>query len=192
MSQQPGAALRRVAVFTGAREAGDPRHESFAFGVGEELARRGIGVVYGGGGRGMMGALSSGALSAGGDVIGVIPRLMMEREWGRRDVTLHTVESMHERKALMVRLADAFIAVPGGLGTLEEIFEVWTWRSLGFHGKPVAFLNAHDFWTPLLEAIDGMAAHGFIETETVEDLVVGRTLDEVLEGIEQRLRAGHE
>jgi uncharacterized protein (TIGR00725 family) len=111
--------------------------------VGAELARRGIGLVYGGGRRGLMGVLADSALKAGGEVIGVMPRSMVEREWAHEKVTeLVLCDSIHERKAMMAGRAEAFIALPGGLGTLEEIFEVWSWRQLGLLAKPVGFLDA--------------------------------------------------
>lgn len=125
--------LRRVAVFCASADGVDPDLGAAAYDVGAGLAGRGIGLVYGGGGKGLMGRLSQGALDAGGEVIGVIPRAMVEREWGRDDLTrLHVVETMHERKALMAEHADAFLCLPGGLGTLEEIFEVWSWRQIDF------------------------------------------------------------
>ena len=135
-----------------------------------------------------MGEVAQGALDGGGRVVGVIPRDMVRREWGRDDLTeLHVVESMHERKALMAQRADAFLALPGGLGTLEEIFEVWTWRVLGYHDKPVGFLDAHGFWQPLLAALDGLVGAGFVGRAALEDLVVEPTLDAALAALERRL-----
>jgi len=158
-----------------------------AYDVGRGLAERGIGLVYGGGGYGLMGALADGALNAGGEVIGVIPRSMVEREWGREDLTeLHVVETMHERKALMAELSDAFLALPGGIGTLEEIIEMWSWRQIGFNDDPVGFLDIGDFWRPLLVALQSMVAAGFVRQEVLDDAVVADTLDGALAGLAQR------
>ncbi len=158
-----------------------------AYDVGRGLAERGIGLVYGGGGYGLMGALADGALNAGGEVIGVIPRSMVEREWGREDLTeLHVVETMHERKALIAELSDAFLALPGGIGTLEEIIEMWSWRQIGFNDDPVGFLDIGDFWRPLLVALQSMVAAGFVRQEVLDDAVVADTLDGALAGLAQR------
>ncbi|MFD2082757.1 hypothetical protein SAMN05421678_111205 [Actinopolymorpha cephalotaxi] len=182
--------MRRIAVFTGSTNGNSPTFATLAYTVGEELARRGIGLVYGGGRSGLMGALSQGALDAGGEVIGVIPQAMVEREWARTDLTdLRVCATMHERKAIMSEHADAFLALPGGLGTLEEIFEVWTWRQLGFHRKPVGFLNAEGFWQPLLDTLNGIVSAGFLSAATLEDVVVDGNLPDVLKGLSQKLGA---
>lgn len=181
-------ALRSVAVFLASSTGVDPDWSPLAREVGRGLAERGLRVVYGGGGRGLMDDLAQGALDAGGQVIGVIPREMVRREWGRHDLTeVHVVDSMHERKALMAERADAFLAFPGGLGTLEEIFEVWTWRVIGFHRKPVGFLDVKGFWTPLLSTLRGIAEAGFLDHAVFDDLVVAPTLEEALAGLESRL-----
>jgi uncharacterized protein (TIGR00730 family) len=180
--------MRRLAIFTGSSGGNAPWFLELAAEVGQVLGQKGIGVVYGGGRRGLMGALAQGAWDAGGEVIGVIPRSMVEREWARHELTeLHICDTMHERKALMSQKADAFLALPGGLGTLEEIFEVWTWRQLGFHGKPVGFLNRNEFWTPLLGAMHGIVAAGFLSAAAMEDVVVGEDLPDVLDALSQRL-----
>lgn len=161
--------------------------------MGRELADRGIGLVYGAGGFGLMRDVSQGALDAGGEVIGVIPRSMVEREWGRADLTeLHIVETMHERKALMAAHADAFLCLPGGLGTLDEIMEVWSWRQIGFNDDPVGFLNVDGFWTPLLRALDGLVDAGFIRREVMDDLVVADNLDDALAGLGARVDTAFE
>ncbi|MEV7090950.1 TIGR00730 family Rossman fold protein [Streptomyces sp. NPDC093085] len=181
--------MRRLAVFLASSDGHDPAHAHLAAGVGTELARRGIGLVYGGGRRGLMGVLADSALKAGGEVIGVMPRDMVEREWAHERVTeLLMCDSMHERKALMAEHADAFIALPGGLGTLEEFFEVWSWRQLGFHTKPVGFLDAGSFWTPLLGALRGIADSGFLPVSTLDDLAVAPDLPSLLDALEHRLR----
>ncbi|MGZ4451936.1 MAG: LOG family protein [Nocardioides sp.] len=179
--------LHRVAVFCGSSSGRDETLARAAYDVGRGLAERGIGLVYGGGGYGLMGALADGALNAGGEVIGVIPRSMVEREWGREDLTeLHVVETMHERKALMAELSDAFLALPGGIGTLEEIIEMWSWRQIGFNDDPVGFLDIGDFWRPLLVALQSMVAAGFVRQEGLDDAVVADTLDGALAGLAQR------
>ena len=134
-----------------------------------------------------MGALAQGALEAGGEVIGVIPQFMIDREWGRHDLTeVHVVQTMHERKALMADLTSAFLALPGGMGTLEEIFEVWTWRQIGLLDKPVGFLDADGFWTPLLDSLRGIADAGFLSQASLDDIVVAPDLDSALTGLESR------
>ncbi|WP_370291269.1 TIGR00730 family Rossman fold protein [Nocardioides sp.] len=182
--------LSRVAVFCGSASGSDPALVDAATAVGRGLAERGIGLVYGAGGHGLMGAVSQGALDAGGEVVGVIPRSMVEREWGRDDLTeLHVVETMHERKALMADLADAFLCLPGGLGTLEEIIEVWSWRQIGFNADPVAFLDVGGFWQPFLHSLQGLVDAGFVRQDVIDDAVVGDDLDVVLAGLAQRADA---
>lgn len=180
--------LRRVAVFCASSPGTDPALLDAAYDVGRGLAERGIGLVYGAGGKGLMGRVSQGALDAGGEVIGVIPRAMVEREWGRADLTeVHVVETMHERKALMAEYADAFLCLPGGLGTLEEIFEVWSWRQIDFLDDPVGFLNVAGFWDPLLGALGGLVDAGFVRREVIDDLVVATTLHDALDGLASRV-----
>ena len=180
-------------MFAGSSSGNDPRYVELAGHVGSELGRRGLGVVYGGGRAGLMGAMAQAALAEGGEVIGVIPRSMVDRELAHLEVTeLHVCETMHQRKAIMADRVDAFLALPGGLGTLEEIFEVWTWRQLGFHHKPVGFLNADGFWTPLLETLRGIAAAGFLPVDALHDVVVGDDLESALEGLSRRTPSGVE
>ena len=179
--------LRRVAVFCGSAAGHEQALMDAAYDVGRGLAERAIGLVYGAGGHGLMGAVSQGALDAGGEVIGVIPRSMVAREWGRDDLTeLHVVETMHERKALMAELSDAFLALPGGLGTLEEIVEVWSWRQIGFNDDPVGFLDVGGFWGPFLGALDGMVAAGLLRRDVLDDAVVADSLDDALAGLVRR------
>jgi uncharacterized protein (TIGR00730 family) len=185
--------LRRVAVFCGSSPGNSPNLARYSYEVGRELAERGIGLVYGAGGYGLMRDVSQGALDAGGEVIGVIPRSMVEREWGRDDLTkLFVVDTMHERKALMAEHADAFLCLPGGLGTLDEIMEVWSWRQIGFNNDPVGFLNIDGFWTPLLDALDGLVAAGFVRRAVMDDLVIAETVDEALAGLAARIGATFE
>lgn len=171
----------RVAVFCASSPGVEPGLLETAYDVGRELARRGLGLVYGGGGSGLMGAVSQGALDADGEVIGVIPRSMVEREWGRHDLArLDVVETMHERKALMADYADAFLVLPGGIGTLEEFFEVWTWRTLGYHAKPVGLLDVDGFWAPLRATLAGLVDAGFVAPATLDDLIVAPDLPSAL------------
>jgi uncharacterized protein (TIGR00730 family) len=182
--------LRRLAIFLGSRDGCDARFAETAYDVGRRLAERDIELVYGGGGSGLMGRVSQGVLDHGGRAYGVIPRFMVEREWARvhqERVELHVVETMHERKAMMAVRADAFLTLPGGLGTLEELFEVWTWRTLGLHDKPLGLLDTDGFWQPLLATMQGLADAGFMDARTVDDLVVTDDLDAALEGLSAAL-----
>ena len=158
--------IRSVCVFCGSNAGNDPRFALAAREFGELLAREGIALVYGGGHVGLMGVIADAVLANGGRAIGVIPRALWDREVGHRGLTeLHIVETMHERKAMMASLADAFVALPGGLGTLEEIFEVWTWAQLGIHAKPLGFLDVAGFYGPLLEFLDRAVDAGFIRVQ---------------------------
>ena len=155
--------MRRVCVFCGSIPGALPDYAAAARRFGTALAERGIGLVYGGGSVGLMGVLADAALAAGGEVVGVIPRALHAREIGHAALTdLRVVETMHERKALMADLADGFVALPGGLGTLEEIFEVWTWAQLGIHAKPCGVLNAAGYFDPLLAFLDHAVAERFV------------------------------
>lgn len=175
--------LRRVCVFCGSNVGTRRAYREAARDLGQELVRRGLGLVYGGGGVGLMGTISDAALAAGGEVIGVIPRALMEREGvvsnGVSD--LRVVASMHERKGLMAELSDAFIALPGGLGTLEELFEVITWAQLGIHQKPVGLLDADGYWQRLTAAIDHAVAEGFVRREHRDLLLVESDPDRLLD-----------
>ncbi len=153
----------RVCVFCGASAGRSAEYVSIGRLLGTELGRRGIGLVYGAGGVGVMGAVSDGALAAGAEVIGVIPQALVEREDGRSDLTeLRVVRTMHERKAVMHELADAFVVLPGGLGTLEEMFETATWSQLGLQHKPLAVLNVGGYYTPLAELLSHAVGEGFL------------------------------
>jgi uncharacterized protein (TIGR00730 family) len=183
--------IQRLAIFLGSRDGNDPGHSTLAYDVGRGLAERGIELIYGAGGTGLMGQLSDGVLQAGGRVHGVIPGFMVEREWGRASgdrVVTEVVATMHERKARMTDLADAFLTLPGGLGTLEEFFEVWTHETLAVHGKPSGLLNPGGFWDPMLQMLDRVVAAGFAERRTVESLVIAPDLDGVLAGLERQVR----
>jgi len=153
----------RVAVFTGS-SVGLLAHQAVAVELAESLAGSGVGIVYGGGHVGLMGMVADAALAAGGEVIGVMPQHMVDQEIGHRSLTrLEVVASMHERKARMAELADAFVALPGGAGTLEELFEAFTWGQLGLHAKPTALLDGDGFYAPLIAQLDAMTAAGYLD-----------------------------
>ncbi|MFI6983266.1 TIGR00730 family Rossman fold protein [Embleya sp. NPDC050154] len=171
----------RVAVFAGSASGASPGFREAAVELGRGLAEAGVGIVFGGGHVGLMGAVADACLAAGGEVIGVMPRSLVEREIAHRSLTeLLITETMHERKAAMADRADAFVALPGGAGTLEELFEVWTWQHLAIHAKPVALLEVGDFWRPLLDALDTMTANGFLKPELRSTLLVARDSADLL------------
>lgn len=164
--------MKQVCVFCGSREGNKPGYVKAARALGSLLAREGIGLVYGGGGIGLMKLLADAVLDEGGEVIGVIPQVLTTMEIANPRVTdLRIVGSMHERKALMAELSDAFIALPGGYGTLEEFCEVVTWAQLGLHRKPCGVLNVAGFYDPLLAQLDRQVAEGFL-SQTMRTLVI--------------------
>jgi uncharacterized protein (TIGR00730 family) len=172
----------RICVYTGSRHGSRPEYEAAARSFGTLLAKRGIGLVYGGGHLGLMGVVADAALAAGGEVVGVIPRKLVEWEVAHPGLTaLHVVQSMHERKQMMADLSDAFVALPGGIGTMEELFEVWAWLHLGYHQKPCALLNVAGFYDPLITFLDGMVEEGFLKSGTREMLLTGTDGELLLE-----------
>jgi uncharacterized protein (TIGR00730 family) len=177
--------LQRLCVFCGSSAGFDPIHAQMAGNMGASLAREGIELVYGGGSVGLMGAIADAVLQAGGHVIGVIPRFLATRELLHEGVSdMRITETMHERKALMSELSDAFVALPGGLGTYEELFEVLTWAQLGLHRKPTGLLNTAGYFDPLIAMIDRAIVEGFCRNEHRELFVV----DEEPESLLQKLR----
>jgi uncharacterized protein (TIGR00730 family) len=157
------AALKRVCVFCGSNVGARPDYTQAARGIGALLAARGIGLVYGGGNIGLMGVMADAALEAGGEVIGVIPQSLVAREVAHHGLTeLRVVQTMHERKAMMNALSDAFVAMPGGFGTLDEFFEVLTWSQLGYHGKPCGLLDVADYFRDLLAMLDRAVLEKFL------------------------------
>jgi uncharacterized protein (TIGR00730 family) len=161
-----------VCVFSGSLPGVQPIYSRAAGSLGRALARRGLGLVYGGASVGLMGAVADAALGDGGQVIGIIPETLVSKEIAHSGLSeLRVVSSMHERKAAMADLADAFIALPGGLGTLEELFEVVTWAQLGLHTKPIGLLDVAGFYQPLLSALQHMVAEGFIPASHMQLLV---------------------
>jgi uncharacterized protein (TIGR00730 family) len=167
--------VERICVFCGASPGARPAYREVTEELARLLAASGIGVVYGGGGVGLMGALADAVLAEGGAVTGIIPRALVDREIAHRDVTdMRVVGSMHERKALMAELADAFIALPGGLGTLEELFEVYTWAQLGLHRKPCALLNVEGYYDGVVDFLSTAVEERFVRDEHREMLIVER------------------
>jgi uncharacterized protein (TIGR00730 family) len=174
--------MTSVCVFCGSATGADPAFAAAARATGAELARRGLALVYGGGRVGLMGEVATAALAVGGTVIGVIPRALSAKEIAFAEATeLIVVESMHARKALMADRADAFVALPGGFGTLDELFEILTWAQLGIHLKPVGLLNVAGFFTPLLAWLDQVVASGMLKRQHRELLVVADTLPELFD-----------
>jgi uncharacterized protein (TIGR00730 family) len=178
-------ALSSVCVFCGSNGGADPAYLTAAQTVGRGLAERGIRIVYGGGRVGMMGAVADAGLAAGGDVVGIIPQQIFDLEIGHTGLDdLRVVSSMHERKALMAELADAFVALPGGIGTLEELFEVYTWAQLGIHDKPLGLLDVAGYFEPLAAFLDHAVAERFLRAETRGMLAVADDFEGLLEALE--------
>jgi uncharacterized protein (TIGR00730 family) len=165
--------VERICVFCGASPGARPEYRDSAAHLARLLTAEEIGVVYGGGGVGLMGALADAVLAEGGEITGVIPRSLVDREIAHPDVPdMRVVGSMHERKALMAELADAFVALPGGIGTLEELFEVYTWAQLGLHRKPCALLNVEGYYDGVADFLSHAVAERFLREETRELLLV--------------------
>ena len=170
--------LKRICVFCGSSPGRDPEYLAAAGALGRGLAQRGIGLVYGGASVGLMGAVADAARAAGGEVIGVIPQALVDREVAHHGLSdLRVVGSMHQRKAHMAELSDAFVALPGGIGTLEELFEIWTWSQLGDHAKPCAVINVRGYYDALLGFLDHSVTEGFLRSAHRELLIVAPTPD---------------
>ena len=152
-----------VCVYCGSKPGTDPAFTQAAIQVGTWIGQHGGQLVYGGGRNGLMGIVADATMAAGGRVIGVIPRALVEKEWAHTGCTeLHVVETMHERKQMMAEKADAFVALPGGIGTFEEFYEVWTWRQLGYHNKPIGLLNVNHYYEPMLSFLKSVVQHKFM------------------------------
>jgi uncharacterized protein (TIGR00730 family) len=163
-----------ICVYCGSRNGDDPRFAEVARQVGTWIGAHGGQLVYGGGRNGLMGIVAQATMTAGGQVIGIIPTALVEKEWAHHGCTeLHVVDTMHERKRMMAERADAFLALPGGIGTFEELFEVWTWRQLGYHDKPVGILNCNGYYDSLMAFIDQVVTHGFMGDWQTELVTVG-------------------
>jgi len=173
--------MKRIAIFCGSKKGHDPLHEKAAFVLGKELAIKKITIVYGGAAVGLMGTLANAALENHGKVIGVIPEKLYEREVAHMGLTeLYRVKTMHERKALMADLSDGFIALPGGIGTMEEIMEVMTWAQIGYHHKPCAFLNSNGFYDDLLKFFQTMEKTGFLYNPIHEQAIIEQDVTTML------------
>ncbi len=180
------AMLHTVCVFCAASPGENPIYVAQASAMGRFLAESGRRIVYGGGRTGLMGALADGALAAGGEVIGIMPEHLVAHEVAHAGLAkLHVVSSMHERKALLAELSDGFLAMPGGLGTMEELFEIWTWGQLGLHRKPYGLLEVNGFYAPLLAFLDHAVGEGFIR-QAYRDLLV---VDDDIAGLLARMEA---
>lgn len=165
--------MKKLCVYCGSNPGKDPAYVTAGKRLGKFLAAESIGLVYGGASSGVMGAVADGITAAGGDAVGIIPSDLLKKETPHSGLTeLNVVDSMHERKALMAKLSDGFIALPGGLGTLEELFEVWTWAQLGFHGKPCALLNVRSYYSPLITFLDRAVEEGFLSAQHRSMLIV--------------------
>jgi uncharacterized protein (TIGR00730 family) len=163
-SSQPG--LKRICVFCGANPGVNPAYADAARAMGEAIAARGLGLVYGGGKVGLMGIVADAAMKAGAEVTGIIPEVLMRREVGHGAIThLHVVGTMHERKKMMADLSDGFVVLPGGVGTLEEAVEAFTWTQLGIHNKGLVFLDTDGYWQGMAQLFDHMVANGFVKPE---------------------------
>lgn len=179
--------VHSVCVYCGSSEGRDEAYAAQARRLGHLLAERSIRLVYGGANVGLMKILADACLERGGRVVGVMPKSLVARERAHRGLSeFHVVDSMHERKALMAQLADGFIAMPGGAGTLEELFEAWTWAQLGLHGKPCGLLNAASYYDPLVAFLDHAVSAGFIRAAHRDLLIVADTAEEMISRFTER------
>jgi uncharacterized protein (TIGR00730 family) len=181
--------VRRVCVFCGASSGRLPDYAEAARAFGAAAAARGLGIVYGGGRVGLMGAVADAALGAGGEVIGVIPQELVDRELAHGGLTeLHIVGSLHERKALMAELSDAFVALPGGFGTLDELLEQLTWSQLGLHAKPVGLFEVQEYWRPLIALARHATEEGFVRESDLGAIAVGADAEGLLDRLQRMTR----
>ncbi|PSS57530.1 TIGR00730 family Rossman fold protein [Pseudomonas sp. BBP2017] len=177
--------VRSVCVFCGASTGANPAYREAAIALGRAIAERGLTLVYGGGAVGLMGIVADAAMAAGGEVIGIIPQALKDAEVGHSGLTrLEVVDGMHARKARMAELSDAFVALPGGLGTLEELFEVWTWGQLGYHAKPLGLLDVNGFYSKLGSFLDHVVEEGFVRPQHRTMLQLADTPTELLDAMD--------
>lgn len=177
--------VRSVCVFCGASIGANPAYREAAVALGQAIARRGLTLVYGGGAVGLMGVVADAAMAADGEVVGIIPQSLLDAEVGHKGLTrLEVVDGMHARKARMAELSDAFIALPGGLGTLEELFEVWTWGQLGYHAKPLGLLDVNGFYDKLGGFLDHIVEEGFVRPQHRAMLLLEQQPDALLDGMD--------
>jgi uncharacterized protein (TIGR00730 family) len=178
--------IQRVAVYCGSALGSDPVFSDAARATAEAMVGNGVDLVYGGGRLGLMGLIADHVLELGGRVYGVIPTALVDLEVAHTGVTeLHTVNTMHERKAKMTDLADAFLALPGGIGTLDELFEAWSWNVLGYHAQPLCLLNVAGFWDGLIEFMDHATASGFLSAPRRKQMLVAQTPEEALKLLDE-------
>jgi uncharacterized protein (TIGR00730 family) len=181
--------VRRVCVFCGASSGRLPEYAEAARSLGAELARRGVGLVYGGGRVGLMGAVADAALAGGGEVVGVIPQELVDRELAHGGLTeLRIVGSLHERKALMAELSDGFVALPGGFGTLDELLEQLTWSQLGLHAKPIGLLDVQEYWRPLIALARHATEEGFVRESDLAAIAVATDAEGLLDRLDRMTR----
>jgi uncharacterized protein (TIGR00730 family) len=182
--------VRRLAVYCGSAPGSSPVFAEATRATATAMVERGVDLVYGGGRLGLMGLVADTVLEGGGKVYGVIPRALVNLEVAHTGLTeLHTVETMHERKAAMTDLADAFLALPGGIGTLDELFEAWSWNALGYHKKPFCLLNVEGYWDGMVEFIDHATESGFLSAQRREQLLVADTPEQALELLDEAAAA---
>jgi uncharacterized protein (TIGR00730 family) len=182
--------VKRLAVYCGSASGTRPCFCDAARATAEAMVRNEIDLVYGGGRLGLMGVIADSVLERGGHVFGVIPQALVDIEVAHAGVTeLHTVQTMHERKAQMTELADAFLALPGGIGTLDEFFEAWSWNALGYHKKPFCLLNVDGFWDGLIDFIDHAHRNGFLSKTRRRQMLVADTPDEALKLLDEAAAA---
>lgn len=173
--------IKRIAVYCGSATGADPTFAAAARDLGKVMVDRGLELVYGGGRLGLMGIIADTVIEAGGTAYGVIPRALVDKEVAHTGLTdLYTVTTMHERKAMMTELCDAFVCLPGGIGTLDEMFEAWTWNALGYHAQPFALLNVAGFWAPFVEFMTHVSDSGFLSKRRLKQMIVADTPDEVI------------
>ncbi|WP_031547227.1 TIGR00730 family Rossman fold protein [Salinicoccus luteus] len=177
--------INNITIFCGAHTGGDPVYEERAYALGQLLAEKGIGIIFGGGAVGLMGAVADGALSKGGTVTGVIPQFLVDREMAHPKVQhMEVVESMHERKARMETLGDAIITLPGGAGTMEEFFEMFTWGQIGLQKKPIGLLDVNNFFDALTHLFEKLIEEGFLDEKYMGQLFIGDDANEILKSFE--------
>lgn len=177
--------MKRLAVYCGSSMGTNPHFAELARDLGSEMARRGIGLVYGGGRLGLMGVVADAVLAGGGEVHGVIPQALVDLEVAHTGCTeLHLVANMHERKALMTDLTDAFVAIPGGVGTFDELFEAWSWNALGYHAKPFAILNVDGFWDSMITFLDQVTVNGFMSQARRDQLLVADGIGDAIDQLD--------
>ena len=178
--------IKRLAVYCGSASGTDPMFADAARELGRVMVDRGLELIYGGGRLGLMGIIADTVIDAGGVAYGVIPRALVDKEVAHTGLTdLYTVTTMHERKAMMTELCDAFVCLPGGIGTLDEMFEAWTWNALGYHAKPFALLNVAQFWTPFAEFMGHVSESGFLSKRRLTQMIVADTPDEVINSLDE-------